>query len=276
MLARIILIVMAMFASPSVVAANEFCQNLRGIVRASGEEFSSLRGEALDSPVPSLKIYLGSRILTKDGTCAIAEQTDQGTRFSTSYTCSNASADSTSGLKALTDQVQECLGVETWTEQANGARAAKYGLLSLTMTRNGANGLALGVEVFRDEQGRVMGSPLRGDRAEANGGRRCNSRSLEDLERLFAGYGARPGARKFERPDFFGFLNEAPHPIVVFLTRPIHPAHPALIVRDVETRDGQTVLHAKGDFAGDCEEFHKLLGQVVEMNREAGARAQTQ
>jgi hypothetical protein len=259
--------------------ADELCPNLRAILKAAPTEFSGIRGAELDSPVPALKIYDGILLLTREASCAVAEQTNEGKRFSTSYTCSKVGPDTDAGIQSLTGQVRDCLDVQGWAVQpgpeGGGARSAKYGLIRLSITRNGQAGLALGVEAFRDAQGQVFGSPVRGDRAENDGSRRCTPKALETLERDLAGYGARPGAERFTQAEFTGFTNSVSSPIVAFMTRPPHPAHPALIVRDVEKRDAGAVITGKGDFAGDCEEFHKLLGQVRDMNDDAARQSRS-
>ena len=112
-----------------------------------------------------------------------------------------------------------------------------------------------------------MGSPTRGDSINENGAHRCTPKSPDEIARLFAMYGARAGAERFEDDQFVGYTNRQTQPIVAFTTKPSHPAHPAIIVRSVEERDGSVYVSAAGDFAGDCTAFHELLAQVNEMNR---------
>jgi hypothetical protein len=52
----------------------------------------------------------------------------------------------------------------------------------------------LGVEVFRDEQGRVLGSTMRGDAVDGAGVHRCQAKSPEEIAGLFAMYA--PASRR--------------------------------------------------------------------------------
>lgn len=160
------------------------------------------------------------------------------------------------------------LGVSEWTEQSdNGALSSRYGMLRLSVTRNGERGgLALGIEVFRNERGEVLGSPTRGDGVDANGVHRCSAKSPQQIADFFEMYGQREGAEPFESDQFRGFTNRITQPMVAFVTRPTHPAHPAIITRGVERRDGAVYVTASGDFAGDCQAFLELLDQVRRMN----------
>lgn len=256
----------------SAARAQDFCADVQGLLIGAQTEFAGLIGDVVPNPPPSLAIFQGLRSMQGADACAVAHQTQQGRRYSTSYTCSGLGADTESNLRQLVERLNACLGLTMWTEQrqadARGAWLTQYGLIRLSITRNGARGgLALGVEVFRDANGRVLGSPTRGDVVDANGVHRCSSKPPEEIARLIAMYGERPGAERFEDQQFLGYTNRQSQPVVAFTTRPNHPAHPAIIVRSVQERDGSVFVSAGGDFAGDCEAFHDLLRQVQEMNQ---------
>lgn len=255
-------------AAPAA-AAEDICSELRGVLIAAQSEFTNILGPPISGQWPShLSVFEATLALPGTGPCVIAQQTAAGRRLSTSYTCSNAGRDDDEGLLTLQGNLRQCLDVTEWTIQTDGATAASYGLIRLSITRHGSQGgLALGVEAFRNEQGEIMGSPLRGNRIEANGAPRCSPKTPEEITGFLRMYGTRAGAERFEDRLFVGYTNRMSEPVVAFATRPAHPAHPALIVRRVEERDGAVYVRAGGDFAGDCEAFHALLQEVNEMNR---------
>jgi len=257
----------------SVAAAQDFCEALGGVLVAAQTEFAGITGLANSGDWPAhLAVFEATQSLPGAGTCVIAQQSANGSRFSTSYTCANLGEDSDVALQSLQQQLRQCLDLTEWSVQSeNGALSSSFGLIRLSITRNGApGGLALGIEVFRDERGEVMGSPMRGNRVEENGRQRCTPKSAQEIADYIAMYGARPGAERFESREFIGFTNQQSSPIVAFATRPAHPAHPAIITRDVYERDGSRYATASGDFAGDCEAFHALLREVQAMNRNLG------
>jgi len=250
--------------------AQDFCSDLRALLLAAPTEFTSETGAPTEGSWPEgLAVFEGTQQLSGANGCAVAQLTAIGRRSSTSYTCSNVASDDQSGLSTLRQQLSICLGVTAWTVQSdNGALSAQYGLLRLSITRNGPRGgLALGVEVFRDENGDVLGSPTRGDVLAQDGSHRCSSKTPQEIADFLTMYGQRPGAERFESDQFVGFTNRVTQPVVAFMTRPNHPAHPAIIVRSVIERDGSTFISAAGDFAGDCLAFLALLAEVNQMNR---------
>jgi hypothetical protein len=253
--------------------AQDFCSDLRALLRTAPTEFASEMGAPVDAAWPAdLAVFEGTRSLGGAGPCAVAQQTSNGRRFSTSYTCSNVAADDDAGIRSLRERIASCVNVTAWSEQReNGALSAQYGLLRLSVTRNGARGgLALGVEVFRDESGSVLGSPNRGDIVGSDGSHRCSSKSPQQIADFLTMYGQRAGAEPFQDDQFIGFTNRVTQPVVAFMTKPTHPAHPAIITRSITERDGSTFVSASGDFAGDCEAFLALLAQVSEMNQNLG------
>jgi hypothetical protein len=257
----------------SVAQAQDFCADVRHVIGAAPTEFVAFKGAPIEVQNPALRVFSGVERVAGAGECAVAEQDFEARRFSTSYTCANIAPDDDAGMTDLKERLHACLDVTEWAEQrdGSGAQTAKYGLLRLSITRNGPQGgLALGVEAFRDERGEVMGSPTRGDAVNANGVHRCISRSPEAIAAMIASYAALPGAERFEDGQFVGYMNRNSHPTVAFVTKPTHPAHPALIVRDITERDGSRFVSAEGDFAGDCMAFQALLQEVVEMNRNLG------
>lgn len=267
-----VLAAIAAWFGASAATAQDFCRDLRVLVSEARTEFASITGERLPgAPSPDLSVFRGARQLAGAAVCVVGQQTANGRRFSTSYTCSGAGPDTNEGIAALGARVAQCLDLVAWAEQRQsdfrGPWLSQYGLIRLSITRNGPAGLALGVEVFRDERGAVMGSPTRGDTVDASGRRRCTPKTPEEIARLIAMYGEKPGAERFEDEQFIGYRNQTSQPTVAFATRPAHPAHPAIITRGVIEQDGLAVLTAGGDFGGDCQAFHELLDQVVEMNR---------
>lgn len=272
-LRRFLFSLLAALAWNSVAIAQDFCAVLRGVLAAAPTEFAATTGAPSPGNWPAqISVFEATQALPGGGVCAVAQQTQEGRRYSTSYTCSDMGADNEAALQALRAQLRQCLDVTEWEMQpGNGALNASYGLIRLSITRNGARGgLALGVEVFRDERGEVLGSPTRGNRSEANGQQRCSPRTPREITDFLAMYGARPGAERFEDRQFVGYTNRVSSPVVAFSTRPTHPAHPALIVRDFVERDGSVFASVRGDFAGDCEAFHELMREVQEMTRNLG------
>jgi hypothetical protein len=250
--------------------AQGFCSDLQALLRAAPSEFVSETGAPVDGAWPEeLAVFEGTQPLAGASGCVVAQQTSNGRHFSTSYTCSNVAADDDAGISDLRQRMASCVSVTAWIEQqGNGALSAQYGLLRLSITRNGPRGgLALGVEAFRDENGGVLGSPTRGDAVGDDGSHRCSSTTPQAIADFLAMYGQRPGAEPFEDERFIGFTNRITQPVAAFMTKPTHPAHPAIIVRSVTERDGVAYVSARGDFAGDCEAFLTLLAQVDEMNR---------
>jgi hypothetical protein len=253
--------------------AQDFCSDLRALLRAAPSEFASETGAPIVGSWPAgLAVFEGTQSLAGAGGCAVAQQASNGRRSSTSYTCSNAATDDAAGMSNLRQRIASCVNVTAWVEQRdNGALTAQYGLLKLSITHNGARGgLALGIEVFRDQNGAVLGSTTRGDVVGSDGSHRCSSKTPEEIADFFTMYSQRPGAEPFEDDRFIGFTNRVSQPVVAFMTKPTHPAHPAIIVRSITEQDGSTSISASGDFAGDCQAFLELLAQVNEMNRNLG------
>jgi hypothetical protein len=262
------------FLGISSASAQEFCPSVRQALGEARTEFESVLGAPLTTDFgPELMVFQSTLAIAGGDGCVIAQQTAIGARFSTSLTCSNLRTDTDTELGALQGELRRCLEVSSWIIQTDGSLIASYGLLRLSITRHGARGgLALGVEAFRDSNGQVMGSPLRGDVTNEDGSHTCTPRSAEEIDAMFAMYGALPGAERFENDQFIGFTNRVSRPIVAFMTTSLHPAHPAIIVRDVYERDGERYVTASGDFAGDCQAFLGLLREVQEMNQNLGRR----
>ncbi len=266
-----VLVALATWSASSIASAQDFCAEVKGLLTAAQTEFGQIMGQEIGSPSTQMRVFEGMESLHGADACAVAQQTHEGRRFSTSYTCAGLGEDSDQGIRQLAASVSSCLDLTAWAEQqqpdGRGPWISQYGLIRLTISRNRERALALGVEVFRDADGAVMGSPLRGDSVAGDGSHRCTPKSPEQIASLFAMYAARPGAERFEDDQFIGYTNSQTLPVVAFITRPSHPAHPAIIVRSVEERDGNVLIHARGDFAGDCAAFLELLAQVDAMNR---------
>lgn len=271
---RILVLAACAFLGTSPASAQEFCESMQWAISEARTEFESVLGAPIATDLgPDLAVFESTLAIAGGDGCVIARQTANGSRFSTGLTCSNLRSDTDADIVALRGELQNCLEVASWIIQPDGSLVASYGLLRLSITRHGARGgLALGVEVFRDPRGGVMGSTLRGDIVNADGGHTCTARSPDEIASLFAMYGASPGAERFENDQFVGFTNRLSSPVVAFMTRPTHPAHPAIIVRDVYEHDGNRYVTASGDFAGDCEAFLDLLREVQEMNQKLDQR----
>ncbi len=258
----------------SVAQAATFCDSLKKIIATAPNEFDDFRGQKLSSP-EGLDIYLGNFTILGAESCAVSNVSVQGKRSSSGYTCSFKGWDSVEGLAKLQADIKTCVNIEVW-ENATAADgrvqslAARYGLLKFSITHHGAAGLGLGVEVFRDDQGRVRGSPSRGSLKNGAGDKVCSAKTPDRIIAFIADYGEREGATFFQNAEFFGFTNDKSSPVVVFWTKQVHPAHPALIVRDVVREGEATRISARGDFAGDCLAFHVLLDQVAAMNKAVG------
>lgn len=265
--------VFVLSAPPAI--AQEFCANVRSLLNAAPTEFATLRGAQMPGPAgaPNLRLFEGKLVLPNSSACVIAEQEVDQKRFSTGYTCTGGTPDTEAGMQSMLSRLRDCLDVREWADQGptgGNARVAQYGLFRLSITRNGSLGLALGIEAFRDPHGEVMGSPTRGNRTTADGKQRCTPKQPEEITAYLAEYGRRPGAQRFEQRDFIGYTNKVSSPVVAFATRPSHPAHPAIITREVFEKDGSVYMSASGDFAGDCEAFHTLLEEVTKMNASIG------
>ncbi|MEQ1782192.1 MAG: hypothetical protein ABMA14_12580 [Hyphomonadaceae bacterium] len=247
------------------------------IIAEAPTEFVALQGAALKSPADDIAVFAGLKPMAEANGCAVGQVATNGRRSSTSYTCSGLAQDSDAGMQGLMFKLRDCLGITIWNEQTDaqaGNRFAQYGLLRVTVSRNGSLGLALGVEAFRDAQGEVMGSPMRGNRVQQDGSQRCIARKPEEITAMIERYGALPGAKRFENRQFIGYTNDISAPMVSFITKPNHPAHPAIIVRNVYEEDGSPSISAAGDFAGDCQAFHDLIKDVVAMNTKVATRPQ--
>jgi hypothetical protein len=262
---------LAAFCAAEAMAQNR-CEDLRSIITAARTEFVDFVGDPLpDAPVPDFAVFMGTQTFTGAGSCALAQQTSAGRRFSTSYTCASVGPDTEQGLEALRRGIAACLDVTVWVHQqqpdGRGPWIAQFGLIRLSVTRHGPRGLALGVEVFRDERGEVMGSNTRGNSIGPDGGPTCRARTIGEIAASIRRYSELPGAERFEDENFLGYTNRTSEVAVAFVTRPVHPAHPAIIVRRITVRDGSTFISAEGDFAGDCQAFKDLLRQTDQMNR---------
>lgn len=247
--------------------ADETCNRTMRIVDAAQTEFEDFIGEPMEIDVPDgIEVFKGTLKMNPEGVCSVAIQSPDERRFSTSYTCSIPSDDVKQKVFKIQQQLEDCLEIENWIEQSGGNVAfSTYGLFRISISQNDS-GLGLGVEVFRDNSGEIAGSSYRGDKTLPDGRQRCTPKSHTKLKKLYDMYAGKNGAEPFDNDQFFGVTNDSSSTVVAFLTKPNHPAHPALITRSVFERDGNVYMSASGDFAGDCLEFHNLLGQVKQMN----------
>ncbi|MEM1036631.1 MAG: hypothetical protein AAGI14_07715 [Pseudomonadota bacterium] len=223
-----------------------------------------------------IALYAGLEMLPQAKSCTIGQVSMDSIRTSTSYTCGFEFEDIAQDTANLILSVGECLSISEWTEQdmpgdASSTFLGQYGMFRLSFAVHpDANSVGFGVESFRDENGEVYGSPLRGNREFPDGRNLCTPKTQEQIMAFYEKYRDLDGAMPFENNLFKGFTNQVSSPAVAFKTRPSHRAHPAIIVRDITEIDGRAGLSAGGDFAGDCVAFQELLGEVIAMNQAAG------
>lgn len=266
---------LAFVACHGAATASPFCEAVKTIIGESDTEFQALRGDLIESDdMPAgIALYEGLEILPAAKSCTIGQVSMGSVRTSTSYTCGFEYEDTTQDTADLILSVGECLSISEWTEQdipggASSTFLGQYGMLRLSFAIHAdANSVGFGFESFRDENGEVYGSPMRGNQEFEDGRNLCTPKTQDELEALYEMYGNREGATPFHDRLFEGFTNEVSSPMVAFKTRPTHPAHPAIIVRDIIDNDGIVSLSASGDFAGDCLAFQSLLQEVVAMNK---------
>lgn len=261
----------ALFAS-QVALADQFCADVKTVLTSASIEFSDLQGNAieLDDIPPNVQLFSGTQSILGATSCTISKQSSDGGMFSTGYTCGFKNEDIRLAQDSFIGKVGDCLGISMWGEQIapNGETVAvlgQYGMIRLSFTQQ-PESIGFGFDVFYDENGKVYGSPLRGNRKMDNNRDRCTPKTPEQIDAFYKMYGARDGATAFENDQFRGYTNQVTSPMVAFVTRPKHPAHPALIVRDLYEQDGSVKMIATGDYAGDCEAFHALLAEVTAMN----------
>lgn len=248
--------------------ADESCDKLMRVVDAAQNEFKDFVGEKMDIEVPEgIEVFKGRFQLTPEGICTVAIQSKDKRGYSTGYTCRFPADDA--AKESLKAKIQNCLKIENWYEQpvSNSAPmlVTAYGLLRVSMSQH-KSGTGLGIEVFRDKNGNIAGSSIRGNRELPDGRQYCTPKSYGELKRLYEKYASRPGAEPFDNDQFYGVTNKSSATIAAFMTKPIHPAHPALMTRGILERDDGVFMTANGDFAGDCLAFHDLLAQVRKMN----------
>lgn len=271
---KFIIVVATIVLSGTPALAQEKCEPILQIIHEAQTEFEDLYGDKIEIDAPiEFEAFQGTLGLDAESNCTLSVLKQNGDVFSTGYTCGIKHNDSETATKQLKDELDECLNVQQWFEQeAPGSpptSIARYGLLRLTISQQDES-LGFGVEVFRDKSGRIAGSSLRGDSVLPDGRHLCTPRPFPDLKASFERYMAQQGAEPFETAEFFGVRNREMSPTVAFLTRPIHPAHPAIIVRNIFEQDGSVSITAEGDFSGDCLAFHDLLADVRRMNESIG------
>ena len=255
-------------------AAQDACEPLQQVIDAAPSEFAAFYGNEIDGDFPpQITGFESTHKLSANGSCSIAEVVQGDARFSTSYTCSFPTDDVAGEVARLKTQIKACLDVRDWTDQtapnAPTVLLASYGLLRLSISHH-ETGPGFGVEVFRDQNGQVAGSSVRGNQTDADGRQSCTPRAQSEINAAFRDYATRTGAELTTQDQFYVAQNRQSAPLIAFITRPSHPAHPAIITRDVKEIDGSVVMTASGDFAGDCLAFHQLLNEVRQMNESVG------
>ncbi|MBI1187749.1 MAG: hypothetical protein GC206_10565 [Alphaproteobacteria bacterium] len=242
-------------------AQDDLCAGVRSMLGEAVSEFALWRGDPLPG-VDGVAILSGAHRPFGEGPCAVAIAGERERITSTSYTC-NAGEDSDAAFLRIRDELASCLEI-TWVEQPapyNNATFAQFGLLRISLSRNGESGLGLGVEAFRDDQGRVMGSPTRGD-----GRMECHAKSPEEIAGFAVHYTTEDGA-EVSVENGYRVIANAQRRRIALLTTPVVPAHPAVFVRGVAAEGGQTFVFVRGDFAGDCLAFLETLAEIDRMNQ---------
>lgn len=258
----------------SLCNADEVCADLEALMDNAQNEFSEITGEPLPKSAgmpEQLSVYEGTQLFFDSKACAVAAQASQDANkpFSRSYTCTLREPASDDAVPQIVEQTSKCLGPLVWMSMnennpLNGPLMAKYGFKRISITRHPET-IALGVEIFYDEKSRAMGSPIRGQDA----GLKCSSKPTSEIQRLFKMYQELDGAEPFEDGPFVGVINREQQPMVAFITRPEHDAHPAIITRSIREENGRVSIAASGDYSGDCIAFHDLLNEVRQMNEAA-------
>jgi len=260
--------------NPDRAVAQDACKPIQQLIAAAQSEFAAFYGDAIEGEFPiHVKAFEATLRLSKEGSCSIAEVKQGNARFSTSYTCSFPTEDLAGEVARLKTQLSDCLDVQNWTDQttpnAPTVALASYGLLRLSISHHDS-GPGFGVEVFRDQSGQIAGSPVRGNQTRADGQQSCRPRTHSEIIAAFEDYATRTGAERTTQDQFYVVQNRETSPLIAFITRPSHLAHPAIITRDVKEVDGSVVMTANGDYAGDCLAFHQLLNEVRRMNESVG------
>ena len=260
--------------NPAHAAAQDACAPIQQVIDAAPSEFAAFYGNEIDGDFPAqITGFESTHKLSANGSCSIAEVVQGDARFSTSYTCSFPTDDLAGEVARLKTQLSECLDVRDWTDQtapnAPTVLLASYGLLRLSISHH-ETGPGFGVEVFRDQNGQVAGSSVRGNQTGADGRQSCTPKAQSEINAAFRDYATRTGAELTTQDQFYVAQNRQSAPLIAFITRPSHPAHPAIITRDVKEIDGSVVMTASGDFAGDCLAFQRLLNEVRQMNESVG------
>jgi hypothetical protein len=252
--------------------AQSLCDDLLVAIDEAGNAFAGFRGVSspMLDPADDITAFKSTYTIGGSASCGVADFKRSGVVVSTSFTCTGVAADTDDDLQKTLAQFEDCMDVRMWRDdrQPNGpvTLTSSYGQFILSLSRFDDLGLVLGIEVFRDERGDVKGSPVRGDAVGADGKQRCTPKSRAEIVDFLAMYGEREGATRFENDKFVGYTNQVSGPLVAFMTKPNHPAHPAIIVRKVWEEGGSVMVSAGGDFAGDCVAFHALLEETRQMN----------
>ncbi len=249
-------------------AADQRCEQLRSIVSQAGFEFERLQGPEIEGArQPGRNVYFGLLPLDGAGACLVAHLSEGERRLSTGYMCTDVGPNTEAGVAALKADLSRCLDVQTW-ESSPAGETSRYGLTRLLMLAGGPR-LGLVFETQRDENNEPYGSPFRGDRVLENGRNLCTPRSPEVVFSRFAESAARPDVEVYEERDAIGVRTTSSNPINMFVTRPGHPAHPAVISRTLtRSEDSGFGLITSGDYAGDCQAFMALFVEALETDQQ--------
>jgi hypothetical protein len=83
--------------------------------------------------------------------------------------------------------------------------------------------------------------------------------SFEQWTTYFDELASTKGAILTEESQYYiiNLFDDPTQPALYVFTKPSHPAYPAVVIRSVESRDGQSFISRRGHYAGDQAAFDK-------------------
>lgn len=98
-----------------------------------------------------------------------------------------------------------------------------------------------------------------------------SSRNEQHQNNTIAKLRALPGVEERGHPDVIEFINRA-QGAVILVTRPNHPAHPAMVKHQSIEKDGQLFIQTTSSSAGDPIALKKWIDHMAEEQKAAVAR----
>jgi hypothetical protein len=107
--------------------------------------------------------------------------------------------------------------------------------------------------------------------ASASADEVCRPVTPERIETQWSYYKSQPAVEAVQGGgdgyECITFSNaEAKETKIVCRTRPVHPAHPAIVVQIIFEKDGAVYMGLQGSAAGDCNEFLKMMDAFKKKN----------